>query len=134
MPRPARSVLEARYVVAADGARSLVRALAGIRGVERGGGDTYLMSDYPAGGQAAEQAVLYFERGGVVESFPLPGGRRRWVAMTSSLQPDASSHDLAAIVRSRTGVVLPSSEAAVRLLIQQMLIMLAPFDCGRGLV
>ncbi|MEB0000075.1 NAD(P)/FAD-dependent oxidoreductase, partial [Cryobacterium sp. RTS3] len=111
--RPARSVLEARYVVAADGARSLVRALAGIRGVERGGGDTYLMSDYPAGEQASEQAVLYFERGGVVESFPLPGGRRRWVAMTSSLQPDASSRDLAEIVRSRTGVVLPSSGASV---------------------
>jgi 2-polyprenyl-6-methoxyphenol hydroxylase-like FAD-dependent oxidoreductase len=33
--------------------------------------------------------------------------------MTPSLQPDASSRDLAAIVRSRTGVVLPSSEAAV---------------------
>ncbi|WP_198413652.1 MULTISPECIES: FAD-dependent monooxygenase [Cryobacterium] len=107
------TVLEARYVVAADGARSVIRALAGIRGIERGGGDTYLMSDYPAGEQAAEQAVLYFERGGVVESFPLPGGRRRWVAMTSSLQPDASSHDLAAIVESRTGVVLPSSGASV---------------------
>nr|WP_241976384.1 NAD(P)/FAD-dependent oxidoreductase [Cryobacterium algoricola] len=169
----ARTVLEARYVVAADGARSMVRALAGIRGIERGGGDTYLMSDYPAGAlglagesgpvgddpaadsagdpaadsagdpaadpvadsaddpaadpvatnsaathpaatdPAAEHAVLYFERGGVVESFPLPGGRRRWVAMTSSLQPDASSRDLAAIVQSRTGVVLPSSGAAV---------------------
>ncbi|MCI4656845.1 FAD-dependent monooxygenase [Cryobacterium sp. ZS14-85] len=166
----ARTVLEARYVVAADGARSMVRALAGIRGIERGGGDTYLMSDYPAGDlglagesapvgdgpaadsagdpaadtaadsvgdpaagpaatdpvatdtvaidpaatdPAAEHAVLYFERGGVVESFPLPGGRRRWVAMTSSLQPDASSRDLAAIVQSRTGVVLPSSGAAV---------------------
>ncbi|MEC5148470.1 2-polyprenyl-6-methoxyphenol hydroxylase-like FAD-dependent oxidoreductase/2-polyprenyl-3-methyl-5-hydroxy-6-metoxy-1,4-benzoquinol methylase [Cryobacterium psychrotolerans] len=109
----AGTVFEARYVVAADGARSVIRALAGIRGIELGGGDTYLMSDYPVGEQAAEQAMLYFERGGVVESFPLPGGRRRWVAMTPSLQPDASSHDLAAIVQSRTGVVLPSSEASV---------------------
>ena len=114
-----RSLLEARYVVGADGARSAIRALAGIRGIERGGGDTYLMSDYPASDPAtgadalAEQAVLYFERGGVVESFPLPGRRRRWVAMTASLQPDASSRDLAAIIRSRTGVVLPASAASV---------------------
>lgn len=58
---------------------------------------------------ADEVAVLYFERGGVVESFPLPGRRRRWVAMTDGLQTGAVSADLAAVIRARTSVELPIS-------------------------
>ncbi len=58
---------------------------------------------------ADEVAVLYFERGGVVESFPLPGRRRRWVAMTDGLQTGAVSSDLAAVIRARTSVELPIS-------------------------
>ncbi|TFD50198.1 FAD-dependent monooxygenase [Cryobacterium frigoriphilum] len=116
-------VLQARYVVGADGARSVVRAAAGIRFAKIGPPATYLMGDFAAEPLASEQfshhnsagsaagsaenaharAVLYFERGGVVESFPLPGGRRRWVAMTDRLSPQASSDDLAGIIRSRTG-------------------------------
>ncbi|TFD33949.1 FAD-dependent monooxygenase [Cryobacterium cryoconiti] len=103
--------LEARYVVAADGARSLVRDLLGIRSAARTGGETYLMSDYPDTGEHPGEAVLFFERGGVVESFPLPGGRRRWVAMTEALLTEATSEDLAALIRDRTGVRLPPTDA-----------------------
>ncbi|MBG6058889.1 2-polyprenyl-6-methoxyphenol hydroxylase-like FAD-dependent oxidoreductase [Cryobacterium sp. MP_M3] len=103
--------LEARYVVAADGARSAVRDLLGIRCAARTGGETYLMSDYADTGEHGAEAVLFFERGGVVESFPLPGGRRRWVAMTPSLMTGATSADLAALVRARTGIELPPTEA-----------------------
>ena len=114
--------LQARYVVGADGARSVVRPAAGIRFAEFGPSATYLMGDFAAEPRASEQflhqdsagsaksahsrAVLYFERGGVVESFPLPGGRRRWVAMTDRMSPHATSDDLAEIVRWRTGVVV----------------------------
>lgn len=98
--------LRARYVVAADGARSLVRESAGIGWTPRGGRETYLMCDYADTGIYGETAVLYFERGGVVESFPLPDGTRRWVAMTDFLATDASSRDLADIVRHRTGAVV----------------------------
>jgi len=152
-----------RYVVGADGARSIVRDALGIGWSTLGRGETYLMGDFddpqpragtrtepPAGaagpgpttgtgsargtatgdgcdsgaqtgtGIATDsgtqphagprtEAVLYFERGGVVESFPLPNGRRRWVAMTDELATDATSADLAGIIRDRTGVVLPPS-------------------------
>ena len=114
--------VQARYVVGADGARSVVRAAVGIRFATFGTHATYLMGDFSAAEAVSEpishhtsarsaerthsQAVLYFERGGVVESFPLPGGRRRWVVMTDRLSPQATSDDLAAIVRWRTGAVV----------------------------
>ena len=104
-------VAHARYVVVADGARGGLREAAGISSRSLGGGDTYLMADYPDTGEHGGEAVLFFEAGGVVESFPLPNNRRRWVAMTPTLQPDASIDDLTALIGTRTGVQLPASEA-----------------------
>ncbi|TFD95479.1 FAD-dependent monooxygenase [Cryobacterium lactosi] len=101
----------ARYVVIADGARGQLRDAVGIASRPLGGGDTYLMADYPDTGEHGTEAVLFFERGGVVESFPLPNGRRRWVAMTPTLMPDASLADLTALVHGRTGVQLPTCDA-----------------------
>lgn len=112
----------ARYVVGADGARSRVRELAGIRWVAAGQAQPYLMADFRSGqpprlgsGErgsgrlAATTALLAFERGGVVESFPLPGGWRRWVVLTDRLWHEAVAADLAGIVRDRTGIELPTS-------------------------
>lgn len=96
--------IEARYVIGADGARSRVRQSAGIAWHELGRRETYLMGDFADPDRRDPGAVLYFERGGVVESFPLPGARRRWVAMTDFLATDADSADLAALIRHRTGV------------------------------
>ncbi|WEO76510.1 NAD(P)/FAD-dependent oxidoreductase [Cryobacterium sp. SO2] len=102
----------ARYVVVADGARGHLRETVGITSHLLGGGDTYLMADYPDTGEHGSEAVLFFEEGGVVESFPLPSGRRRWVAMTPTLMTDAPIDDLTALIRARTGVLLPPSDSA----------------------
>ncbi|TFD73359.1 FAD-dependent monooxygenase [Cryobacterium sp. Sr8] len=142
-----RGSVRARYVVGADGARSVVRDALHIGWTSHGGGETYLMGDFAEPGEGGAgagnagvrgegaagaasggagssgeagsgaagaasgsgEAVLYFERGGVVESFPLPNGRRRWVALTDGLVTDACSADLAGIIRDRTGVLLPPS-------------------------
>ena len=100
-------IARARYVVVADGARGRLRDAVGIASRPLGGGETYLMADYPDTGEHGSEAVLFFEEAGVVESFPLPDGRRRWVAMTPTLLTDASIDDLTALVRTRTGVSLP---------------------------
>jgi 2-polyprenyl-6-methoxyphenol hydroxylase-like FAD-dependent oxidoreductase len=101
----------ARYVVVADGARGTLREAAGIPSRPLGGGETYLMADYPDTGEHGGEAVLFFEEGGVVESFPLPNGRRRWVAMTPTLRTGAAIGELSDLIRDRTGVQLPHSDA-----------------------
>ena len=93
----------ARIVVGADGTRSATRAAAGIAWRPSGRTVDYVMADYPDDTDHGSTAVLFFERGGVVESFPLPDGRRRWVAMTDRDWSSASSDQLAALIADRTG-------------------------------
>ena len=69
----------ARLVIAADGAHSTIRRryLPGVPA--RSYPDCYIMGDFPDDTGHGSDAVLYLEPEGIVESFPLPGGVRRWV-------------------------------------------------------
>ncbi len=96
--------VSARIIVAADGARSGLRQLLGTPCRTRALPDTYLMGDFADGTTDGSTAVLYLESGGIVESFPLPGGIRRWVAHTDQLMSAATAADLARMVGQRTGV------------------------------
>jgi 2-polyprenyl-6-methoxyphenol hydroxylase-like FAD-dependent oxidoreductase len=98
--------LHSRFVVAADGPRSGLRDAAGIAVHRREHPDTYLMGDFPDDTADGDLAVLYLEPGGVVESFPLPGGVRRWVVRTPALASAATAEGLARLVRDRTAVRL----------------------------
>ncbi|MFD3449086.1 FAD-dependent oxidoreductase [Microbacteriaceae bacterium 4G12] len=98
--------LSARFVVAADGGRSALRDAAGIGVRRRAHPDTYLMGDFPDDTADGDLAVLYLEPGGVVESFPLPGGVRRWVARTPELVSDPTADCLPRLVEDRTGETL----------------------------
>lgn len=93
----------ARLVVGADGARSTIRTLTGITTTGREYPDNYLMGDFPDTGRDGAAAILHLEPGGIVESFPVPGGLRRWVVHTDSLLADAAATDLAALIQQRTG-------------------------------
>ena len=53
--------------------------------------------------------MLYLEPGGIVESFPLPGGLRRWVVHTDTLLDGAGAAELAGLIAERTGVVVPAA-------------------------
>ncbi|PPH12099.1 FAD-dependent monooxygenase [Rathayibacter sp. AY1G1] len=110
--------VRAAFVVGADGARSTVRDLLGIRTTGRDYPDRYVMGDFadPEPGGLTGTALVDVGPAGVVESFPLPGGRRRYVALSG---PDRSlgapawrpeeapdqeaARALAAAVRDRTG-------------------------------
>lgn len=107
--------VRAPFVVGADGARSVVRDLLGIGTTGRDYPDRYVMGDFadPEDADARTAALVDVGPGGVVESFPLPHGRRRYVALVpdslafapSGVAPDpATAARLAAIVTARTGV------------------------------
>ena len=82
--------MTAPIVVVAGGwrARALVYRPRGMR--VRPYADRYLMADVATGRDGA-LAVVNIERSGVLESFPLPGGRRRFVAWDSA--PDETGAD-----------------------------------------
>lgn len=120
--RDGRTVsVRASFVVGADGARSVVRDLLGIGTTGRDYPDRYVMGDFadPEDADARATALVDVGPAGVVESFPLPRGRRRYVALlpdddplvegsaptTAADEPEAGrASRLAAIVRDRTGV------------------------------
>lgn len=96
----------ASVVVGADGAHSRVRELAGIGVERREWGDSYLMGDFAedrstAGPGAEPTAVIHLHRHGVVESFPLPGGQRRWVVHTGTRRRPEHAQELVGMLRER---------------------------------
>lgn len=91
--------LSARYLVGADGIDSTVRTLAGLPFSGGRYPDHYVMGDYPDTTGFGATAALLLHPEGIVESFPLPGGLRRWVAWRG---PDEAA-PLPALVHRRTG-------------------------------
>ena len=95
--------VSAWYAVGADGVRSGIREQLGIGWAERAGRAHYVMGDTRDDTGEPGRALLHFEPAGVVESFPMPGGLRRWVAWVRRPPVDPTPAMLATIVRSRTG-------------------------------
>lgn len=98
------SRITARLLVAADGARSLLRGLLGIKVLSKSYPDHYVMGDFAADGDHQQEAVLYLESGGIVESFPLPGHLRRWVVRMDRPASGIDAGELSGLVHQRTGV------------------------------
>lgn len=92
----------ASFVVAADGVRSGIRRRLGIGWMPRPGAGGYAMADVPDAARGA-RAQLYCEQDGLVESFPMPGGRRRWVASDPHRALDDAER-FANAIHARTGM------------------------------
>jgi 2-polyprenyl-6-methoxyphenol hydroxylase-like FAD-dependent oxidoreductase len=60
---------------------------------------------------APETALLHFEPAGVVESFPMPGGRRRWVARVRREPAELDAAAVATVVEARTGSTFDTDAA-----------------------
>lgn len=100
--------MRARLVVGADGSRSRVRELLGAAVTGHDYPDTYLMGDLadPAARHGERAALIHLEPAGVVESFPLPGGRRRWVVHTGTRGAERTPERLVELIHERTGTAL----------------------------
>lgn len=81
----------ARVVVVAGGLRA--RGLVGIPARTRRYRDRYLMTDCVDTGGDGDRAIVHLDRAGVLESFPLPDGRRRYVAWMPPPSDDRTDAD-----------------------------------------
>lgn len=97
--------LATRYLVGADGTQSSVRTTAGRKFTGEPYPDHYVMGDYPDTTEFGSTAALFLHHQGIIESFPMPGGLRRWVAWISPTEDRA----LGDLVSLRTGYILDES-------------------------
>ncbi|WP_350352023.1 NAD(P)/FAD-dependent oxidoreductase [Microbacterium sp. A8/3-1] len=103
--------LAASCVVVADGVRSRVREDLGLGWSRRRGRATYAMVDV-ADAETDARAVLHCEPSGLVESFPLPGGGRRWVARQGAGEQLGTPDAFRSAVEARTGIRLELADDA----------------------
>ncbi|MFS0731497.1 NAD(P)/FAD-dependent oxidoreductase [Curtobacterium sp. 1P10AnD] len=91
-PDGSARAVEASFVVGADGGRSTVRELLGIATRGRDYRHRYVMGDFadPEDPSARSTALVDVGPAGVVESFPLPHGRRRYVAVVGGTGGDGA--------------------------------------------
>ncbi|HUX40289.1 MAG TPA: NAD(P)/FAD-dependent oxidoreductase [Rectinemataceae bacterium] len=99
----------ARLVVACDGKRGILGPEAGLSAASRPYPDHFLMGDFVDETSWDNDARLFFTPRGSVESFPLPGGMRRWVLSCEAGREADGGAWLAEETRARTGIALASS-------------------------
>lgn len=96
-PGGVEETITIRLVVGCDGKRSTVRDV--IRSSFQGGQyrDRYLMADFDDDAALGDQAIINLHKDGLVECFPLPNAKRRWVARLSD--HDTSEPDVGLLIR-----------------------------------
>jgi 2-polyprenyl-6-methoxyphenol hydroxylase-like FAD-dependent oxidoreductase len=99
----------APLVIAADGVRSAARAQRGVPLRAKDYPDSYFMGDFADATGFGPDAALFLAGAGIVESFPLPGKRRRWVARLgrdelAAVRQGGDALWLMDCVRARTGL------------------------------
>ncbi|WP_395749383.1 FAD-dependent oxidoreductase [Prosthecobacter sp.] len=115
-------VLRARFVVGCDGSRSRVRECLCLRTLGGGGigvrssqgvrtyGCHFVMGDFVDRSGLGEEAHLFFTETGAVESFPLPGGMRRWIVQTEGPGVPAVPGLISGLIRERTGLEVAAGD------------------------
>ncbi|PRP93040.1 3-(3-hydroxy-phenyl)propionate/3-hydroxycinnamic acid hydroxylase [Enhygromyxa salina] len=107
------SITTARFVIGCDGKRSVVRRSipARLRGGPRPG--RYVMGDFCDDTSFGPDAILYLCDEGLVESFPLPGRRRRWVVEIDEAVRSPGPEQVVEPVARRTGWLLDERGATM---------------------
>ena len=103
--------LRSRFVVGADGHRSAVRKAAGLVVREKNYPQRFIMADFTDRSGLGTEARLFFTPEGSVESFPLPGGWRRWIVQTGELSGEEPEAYLIRNVRRLAGYDLSQEPA-----------------------
>lgn len=98
------------FLIGCDGKNSTVRELLGIPFRGSPYPDTYMMGDFTDLTAIGNDAAVYLHEDGLIESFPLPGGYRRWVAKTDSYNKNPERYTLEQIIDERLGYSLSAAD------------------------
>jgi 2-polyprenyl-6-methoxyphenol hydroxylase-like FAD-dependent oxidoreductase len=100
----------AGYLCVCEGKNSILRNQLGIG--FKGGRyrQTYLMADFVDKTSLGQETHFFFTRWGMAESFPLPGGKRRWNVKTKKYMENPPKGFLENLVQRRTGFYLNESD------------------------
>jgi 2-polyprenyl-6-methoxyphenol hydroxylase-like FAD-dependent oxidoreductase len=123
--------IRSRVVVGCDGMESQVRRSVGFgfHGAEYP--DRYAMGDFADTSGLGATACVFLGRSGLVESFPLPGNVRRWVARETVASGIPDEAQLAQVVQRRTGHVVAASSATMFSAFRTYSFLAQPFARGR---
>lgn len=102
--------LTSRFIVGCDGKESDVRQKAGFAFEGKRYPDSYIMGDFSDHTKLGTTAGIFLHRTGLVESFPLPEDRRRWVVKTKSFIKNPGRREIEKRVRKRTGYKLGKTD------------------------
>lgn len=103
----------ARHVVGCDGHRSRVREAIQIAAPIHEYPQRWMMGDFTDESGLGDEARLFFTPDGSVESFPLPGRRRRWIAQLDRREPPADpAAELVRLIERLAGHRLNEPEPA----------------------
>ncbi|TDU66172.1 2-polyprenyl-6-methoxyphenol hydroxylase-like FAD-dependent oxidoreductase [Prosthecobacter fusiformis] len=100
------TIRSAAYAVGCDGHRSRVRDLLRMRSRRYDYGHHFVMGDFQDRTALGGEAHLFFTAQGAVESFPLPGGLRRWIVQTKQPEAEPPAGFISEVVRMRSGHII----------------------------
>jgi len=92
------------FLIGCDGKNSKVRSQANISFHGRAYPDTYVMGDFDDTTSFKSDAAVFLHQKGVVESFPLPQKRRRWVIKTDGYVEQPTHQTLANKLKDRINI------------------------------
>lgn len=102
--------LAARFVIGCDGARGRVREFIGMSAPITSYDSHFVMGDFIDRTDFGDAAHLFFTPTGSVESFPLPGGQRRWIVQTDKRLDEPPKGLVSYLTHLRTGINVPSAD------------------------
>lgn len=102
--------VESSFLIGCDGKNSITRQKANIRFEGKSYPDRYIMGDFSDNTAFGSNAAIFMCREGLIESFPLPQNKRRWVVKLRTKHPDVDRKIIDQQVYDRIGHTLFDTE------------------------
>lgn len=126
--------IKSSFLVGCDGKTSIIRKKTGISFVGSKYPYRYAMGDFHDNTNFESNATIYIGNDGLVESFPLSGNVRRWVAELPKGISDCSTNQFNEIIQRRTGFRLDQSSNTMFSNFQAEYYLASRFHLGRVLL